>query len=144
MSYRGIFKSKNPQKYVGDPSNIVYRSLWERKFMVFCDSNPSVIKWCSEEIAVPYLSPVDGKYHRYFVDFLVEFKTTTGSRVYLIEIKPKRQCKEPQKGKRTTKSYLKEMQTWKINNSKWTHAKKFAEKNNWQFKILTEEDLNIK
>jgi hypothetical protein len=144
MSYKGIFKPNNPLKYVGDATNIVYRSLWERKFMVFCDNNTSVVKWCSEEVAVPYLSPVDGKYHRYFVDFLVEFTTTSGTQVYLIEIKPKRQCKEPQRGKRTTRTYLKEMQTWKVNNSKWAHAKRFAEKNNWQFKILTEEDLNIK
>lgn len=144
MSYKGVYKPKNPQKYVGDATNIVYRSLWERKFMVFCDNNPSVVKWCSEEIAVPYLSPVDGKYHRYFVDFLVEFNTVKGNQIYLIEIKPKRQCKEPQKGKKATRSYLKEMQTWKINNSKWTHAKNFAEKHNWHFKILTEEDLNIK
>jgi hypothetical protein len=144
MSYKGVYKPKNPQKYVGDATNIVYRSLWERKFMVFCDNNPSVVKWCSEEIAVPYLSPVDGKYHRYFVDFLVEFNTVKGNQIYLIEIKPKRQCKEPQKGKKATRSYLKEMQTWKINNSKWTHAKNFAEKQNWHFKILTEEDLNIK
>jgi hypothetical protein len=144
MSYKGIYKPKNYEKYIGDHSNIVYRSLWERKFMVFCDNNQSVTKWSSEEVAIPYLSPIDGQYHRYFVDFLVEFKTKNGSEVYLIEIKPKRQCKPPEKKKRTTRSFLKEMQTWKINNSKWNHAKKFAEQNNWKFKILTEDDLNIK
>lgn len=144
MSYKGIFKPKNPHKYVGDSTNIVYRSLWERKFMVFCDTNSGVLKWCSEEIAIPYLSPVDGKYHRYYVDFLVEFKTQKGQEVFLIEIKPKRQCKEPQKRKKTTRTYLKEVETWKVNNSKWAHAKKFAEQNNWKFKILTEDDLNIK
>ena len=144
MSYKGIFKPKNPHKYVGDATNIVYRSLWERKFMVFCDTNNGVLKWCSEEIAIPYLSPVDGKYHRYYVDFLVEFKTQKGKEVFLIEIKPKRQCKEPKKGKRTTKTYLKEVETWKVNSSKWEHAKKFADQNNWKFKILTEDDLNIK
>ena len=144
MSYKGIYKPKNYQKYIGDHSNIVYRSLWERKFMVFCDNNQSVVKWSSEEVAIPYLSPIDGQYHRYFVDFLVEFKTKNGSEVYLIEIKPKRQCKPPEKKKRTTRSFLKEMQTWRVNNSKWTHAKKFAEQNNWKFKILTEDDPNIK
>jgi hypothetical protein len=100
MSYKGIFKPKNPSKYIGDHTNIIYRSLWERKFMVFCDNNSNVIKWCSEEIAIPYLSPVDGKYHRYFVDFLVEMETKTGKEVFLIEIKPKRQCVEPKRGKR--------------------------------------------
>ena len=144
MSYNGKYKPKNIQKYIGDSTNIVYRSLWERKFMVFCDNNPSVIKWNSEEIVIPYLSPVDGKYHRYFVDFIVEFVTTTGTATYLIEIKPKRQCKPPEKKKRSTKSFLKECQTWQVNNSKWTHAKKFAEQRDWKFKILTEDDLNIK
>lgn len=144
MSYKGSYKLQNPQKYVGDTTNIIYRSLWERKFMVFCDKNDNVLKWCSEEIVVPYLSPVDGKYHRYFVDFLVEFKTKNGIETFLIEIKPKRHCQEPKKGKRTTRKYLNEMNTWMINNSKWAHAKSFAEKHNWKFKILTEDDLNIK
>ena len=144
MSYRGTFTPKNIQKYIGDYKKIVYRSLWERKFMTFCDNNPTVVKWSSEEVAIPYLSPIDGKYHRYFVDFLVEFDTKTGKEVFLIEIKPKRQCKPPEKKKRTTKSFLKEVQTWQVNNSKWTHAKKFAEQNKWKFKILTEDDLNIK
>ena len=144
MSYKGIFKSKNPNKYVGDASNIVYRSLWERKFMMFCDANQNVTKWCSEEVVIPYLSPLDGKYHRYFVDFLVEMKTKNGIETFLIEIKPKRQCAQPKMGKKTTRKYLKEVETWKVNNSKWAHAKDFAEKNNWKFKILTEDDLNIK
>ena len=144
MSYKGIYKIQNPSKYVGDHTNVTYRSLWERKFMVFCDTNSNVLKWCSEEVVIPYLSPLDGKYHRYFVDFLVEFKTQKGTETFLIEIKPKRHCQPPKKGKRTTKTYLKEVETWKVNNSKWTHAKQFASKNNWQFKILTEDDLNIK
>jgi hypothetical protein len=144
MSYKGIYKVQNPSKYVGDHNNVIYRSLWERKFMVFCDNNSSVLKWSSEEVAVPYLSPIDGKYHRYFVDFLVEFKTNNGSEIFLIEIKPKRHCSPPKKGKKMTKNYLQEMQTWKINSSKWSHARQFADKNNWKFKILTEDDLNIK
>lgn len=144
MSYKGLYKPKNPQKYVGDYTNIVYRSLWERKFMVYCDTNTYVKKWCSEEIAIPYLSPIDDKYHRYYVDFLVEFQTKNGLEVFLIEIKPKKQCMEPQKGKKTTRRYLNEVKTWQINNSKWSHATEFAKKYNWKFKILTEDDLNIK
>jgi hypothetical protein len=144
MSYKGIYKPKNPQKYVGDASNIVYRSLWERKFMVYCDNNSHVKQWCSEEIVIPYLSPVDGKYHRYFVDFLVEFDTKNGSEIFLIEIKPKKQCMQPKRGKKVTRTYLNEVKNWQINNSKWAHAKEFAKKNNWKFKILTEDDLNIK
>ena len=68
MSYKGKYIPKNPQKYKGDPSQVVYRSLWERKFMVYCDKNDKVVEWGSEEIIVPYRSPWDGKMHRYFPD----------------------------------------------------------------------------
>ena len=57
MAYSGYFKPKNPTKYRGNPTNIVYRSLWERKFMVFCDNNPSILQWGSEEIIIPYRAP---------------------------------------------------------------------------------------
>lgn len=144
MSYKGKYKPSHPEKYKGDPTGIIYRSLWERKFMVYCDTNSYVKKWCSEEIAIPYLSPIDDKYNRYYVDFLVEFQTKNGSEVFLIEIKPKKQCMEPKKGNKTTRRYLNEVKTWQINNSKWSHATEFAKKYNWKFKILTEDDLNIK
>ena len=70
MSYKGKFRPTNRKKYKGDPANIIYRSLWERKFMVYCDSNSSIKEWGSEEIVIPYISPVDGRRHRYFPDFL--------------------------------------------------------------------------
>ena len=47
MAYKGKYKPKNRSKYKGDPTKIVYRSLWERRFMVYCDENPNVIKWAS-------------------------------------------------------------------------------------------------
>ena len=59
MSYKGRYIAKNPKKYKGDSRRIIYRSLWERKFMVYCDTNKSVIEWGSEEIIIPYLSPLD-------------------------------------------------------------------------------------
>ena len=70
-SYSGKFKPSYPGKYKGDPTNIIYRSLWERKFMVWCDRNINVEEWGSEEIIIPYISPVDGRVHRYFPDFYV-------------------------------------------------------------------------
>ena len=60
MSYKGRYRPSNPKKYKGNPSNIVYRSLWERKFMVYCDNHTKILEWGSEEIIIPYLSPVDG------------------------------------------------------------------------------------
>jgi len=142
MSYKGKYKPKDPSKYLGNPTKIVYRSLWERRFMVFCDTNESVLSWGSEEVVVPYLSPKDKKWHRYFVDFIVETINKNGKReVTLIEVKPKSQCKEPKKGKKQTRKYLAEVMRWGINSAKWSAAKKFAKKKDWKFKILTEDEL---
>ncbi len=142
MAYKGKYKPKNSSKYLGDPTKIIYRSLWERRFMVFCDSNDSVISWGSEEVVIPYISPVDNKRHRYFVDFIVETRNKKGFReVVLIEVKPKAQCKEPQKKKKTQRRYLREVARWGVNSAKWKAAEEFAENKGWKFKILTEDEL---
>ena len=90
MAYSGKYKPINPKKYKGDPTRIIYRSLWERKFMNFCDTKPSVTKWASEEIFIPYRSPKDGKVHRYYPDFYMK----TGNKESIVEIKPLKQCKK--------------------------------------------------
>ena len=142
MAYKGKYKPQNPQKYDGDPTNIVYRSLWERKFMVFCDTQESILKWSSEEVIVPYRSPFDGKVHRYYVDFLVTTRNKNGLKeTLLIEVKPKKQCVAPKKGKRVTKSYLCDVKNWGINSAKWKAAQEFADNRGWKFKILTEDTL---
>lgn len=143
MPYKGKYRPDNPDKYVGDPSNIVYRSLLERRFMVFCDKNPNILKWASEEMFIPYHSPIDKRMHRYYVDFLIEVKEKNGDiKTYLVEIKPSRQCKPPKESnKKSNRTFLKEMKNWIINNSKWKAAEEFAKKQNWQFKIITEENL---
>jgi hypothetical protein len=112
--------------------------------MVFCDENSSVIEWSSEEVIVPYVSPIDGKFHRYFVDFYVKVKSTDEkTKVYLIEVKPKSQTKQPEppKTKKTSKSKIAEMRNWIINNAKWSAARSLCEDKGWEFKILTEENL---
>ncbi len=143
MSYKGKYKPKNPQKYLGDPTKIVYRSLWERRFMVFCDENKSILSWGSEEVVIPYLSPIDNRRHRYFVDFIVEAKTKHGFKeVTLIEVKPKAQCREPKKKSgKNTRRFIREVARWGVNSAKWKAAKEFAENKGWKFKILTEDDL---
>ena len=104
MSYKGKYQPRNPQKYVGDSTNIIYRSLWERKFMIYCDTNDNVLEYASEEIAIPYRSPIDGKVHRYFPDFYIKVKESNGIiEKYLIEIKPYKQTMPPPKPKRQTK-----------------------------------------
>ena len=103
MSYKGKFQPSYPRKYKGDPTNIIYRSLWERKFMMYCDLNENIIEWGSEEIALPYRSPLDNRVHRYFPDFYIKVRESNGSiKRYLIEIKPKKQTVEPKVQKRKT------------------------------------------
>ena len=142
MAYKGKYTVNNVSKYVGDPTKVIYRSLWERRFMVFCDTNDKIVKWASESIVVPYISPVDNKPHRYFVDFIVKYLDKDNKEtVTLIEIKPKKQCKEPPKRKRKTRSYLREMMTWEVNKAKWESARRYANEKGWTFKILTEKEL---
>lgn len=143
MAYKGKFKPQNTKKYVGNPQNIIYRSLLERRFMVFCDNNPNVLKWASEELFIPYVSPFDNKMHRYFVDFIIEVKNMSGEiKTYLVEIKPHKQTRQPEKTqKKSKRTFLKEIHDWTINNKKWEAAQKFAKENNWEFKIITEKTL---
>lgn len=145
MSYKGKYQPTYPQKYKGDPTNIIYRSLWERKFMVYCDSNENILEWGSEEIALPYKSPIDNRIHRYFPDFFIKVKESTGSiKKYLIEIKPKKQTVPPPKPKRQTKGYIYEAYEYAKNQAKWSAAKEFCKDRMWEFKVLTEEELGIK
>lgn len=143
-SYKGKYTPRHPEKYRGDPTLCIYRSLWERKFMTFCDDTPSVIEWSSEEIVVPYISPIDGRRHRYFVDFWVKVKAKDDTvKEYLIEVKPKAQTKkpEPPKSKRVSKSKITEIRNWMVNTAKWAAAREVCENKGWEFKILTEDNL---
>ena len=145
MSYKGKYQPSFPQKYKGDPTNIIYRSLWERKFMVYCDLNENIIEWGSEEIALPYRSPIDRKIHRYFPDFYIKVKESNGFiKKYLIEIKPKRQTVPPPKPQRQTKKYLYEAYEYAKNQAKWEAAKEFCKDRMWEFRVFTEDELGIK
>ena len=145
MAYRGKFRPKHPQKYRGDPTNIIYRSLWERNCMRYFDENPNILKWSSEEVIVPYKSPLDGRYHRYFPDFLIRVKNKEGKlETIMIEVKPFKETKEPKPQKRLTKNYLYEVKTWSINKSKWEAAIEFCKDRKWKFMIITEKELGIK
>lgn len=145
MSYKGFFRPKNPQKYKGDPTNIIYRSGWEARFMSYLDNHPDVMEWSSEELAIPYLSPIDGKYHRYFPDFIVKRKDVNGKvETVMVEIKPHKQTMPPVRQKRITKKYITEVQTWGINSSKWEAAEKYCKQRGWLFMKLTEKEINFK
>tara|TARA_B100000519_G_C13970874_1_gene309880 strand:- start:69 stop:509 length:441 start_codon:yes stop_codon:yes gene_type:complete len=142
MSYSGRFKPKNYKKYKGDPTNVFYRSLWERRFMVYCDNNPNILEWGSEEIIIPYKSPLDKKVHRYFPDFFVKYKNSSGKIIReIIEVKPKRHLSPPKEPKRKTKRYLGEVNTYIINQAKFKAAEEFCKDRKLGFRILTEEHL---
>jgi len=142
MSYKGYFKPRNPSKYKGDPTNIIYRSGLELRLMKFLDEQDNIIKWGSEELAIPYKSPIDGRYHRYFPDFYVKKKTVDGSiREQLIEVKPSEQCRPPRKQSKITKRYITEVKNWGINSAKWEAANEYCKDRRWTFIIITEKDL---
>ncbi len=145
MSYKGKYKPSFPNKYKGDPTNIVYRSLWERKFMVYCDSNERILEWSSEEKCIAYRSPIDGKIHRYFPDFLIKVQESDGSiKKYVIEIKPKKQTSPPTKPQRQTKKYITEVYEYAKNQAKWEAAKEWCADRGYEFKVITENELGIK
>ena len=149
MAYQGRFKPKNPTKYMGDPTNIIYRSGWELKLMSYLDTHVNVLQWSSEEVVIPYKSPIDGRRHRYFPDFYLEQITTNGIKEkILIEVKPKYQTVPPvvqtTKTKKPTKRYINEVKTWGINQAKWIAAEEFCKDRGWKFQIMHEDHLGIK
>lgn len=144
-TYKGKFRTANPKKYKGDINNIVYRSLWELRFMKWCDTNDSVIEWGSETVIVPYISPLDRGIHRYFVDFYIKVKTKDNMiKKYLVEIKPERFTKPPDIPKKKTKKFVDEVFQYSVNDAKWKAAFEFCKDRNMEFVILTEKDLGIK
>lgn len=139
---QGFFKPQNPQKYIGDASNIVYRSGWEKRVMDWLDVNKNVVRWASEEIIIPYISPVDNRPHRYYPDFYVEAIGRGGeTKKMLLEVKPLAQSIPPKAPKRKTKKYLTEVMTYGINQAKWNAAKDFCDDKGWEFKVITESEL---
>lgn len=142
MAYKTKYKIQNPSKYIGDSKNIICRSLWERRVCRYMDENKNVIRWGSEELIIPYYSPIDKKNHKYYPDFIAEIKSKDGDlKTYVIEVKPKKQTKPPKQPKRKTKSFLNECITYTINEAKWKSARKLCQKKGWDFIILTEDNI---
>ena len=145
MAYKGKYYPSFPRKYKGDPTNIIFRSLWERKFMVYCDKNANVLEWNSEEIAIPYRSPLDNRVHRYFPDFYMKVKESNGIiKNYIVEVKPLKQTTPPKKPKKQTRGYIREAFEYARNQAKWKVAKEFCKDRRWEFKVITEKELGIK
>ena len=143
--HQGKFIPKNPKKYIGDVTNIIYRSSWEFHFLSYCDKNKNVVRYSSEEIVIPYVSPKDNKVHRYFPDFYIELITDSGIRKMIIEIKPDSQTRPPKSRKCNTNKQrirlLEDHITFEVNRAKWHAAEEFCKKQNIEFRVLTEKEL---
>ena len=139
MAHSGRYRVKNPKKYEGDHTQVTYRSLWEKHAFKWCDDNPKVKRWSSEEVIIPYLYEVDKRYHRYFMDLKLVMED--GS-TWLVEIKPDKE-KRPPTGKRT-KRYINEAMTFVKNQNKWSAAEEFAKDRGWHFVIWTEKNEPLK
>ena len=139
MAYKGKFRPENYKKYKGDYTKITYRSGWELKFMKYLDRQSNVLSWSSEEVIIPYKSPIDNKWHRYYPDFWV--KTKQGET--LVEIKPKKQTRPPKLNPKNKRRYLNEVKTWGINEAKWKAAVSVCETKGWTWQIITEDTLTI-
>ena len=143
-TYKGRFRVLNPSKYKGDITTVIYRSLWELRFMKWCDQSPSIIEWGSETVIIPYVSPVDRKVHRYFVDFYIKVKSKNNTtEKYLIEIKPEKFTKPPEIPNKRTKRFIDEVFQYGVNEAKWKAAFEFCIDRNMKFLELTEKDLGL-
>ena len=139
------FDPVRPEKYIGDPKKIVMRSSWELKLARWCDMNPSVISWTSEELVIPYYSRADQKMRRYFMDFVIKMRVSDGTVItYMIEVKPEKQTVMPKGGRgRSQKTVLNETYAFMVNTDKWNAAHAYAKKHGMVFKIMTERELGI-
>lgn len=144
MFHKRIYKPLFPEKYAGDPTCIIMRSSWETRFASWCDKNPSVLKWSSEETIIPYRCPTDDKVHRYFVDFKIQIKNKDGAlKTYIIEVKPAKQTQPPVYPGRNTQRYITESMTFIKNQAKWKAATDWAKDRGYEFKIITEYELGL-
>ena len=126
---QGIFTPSNQHKFIG--SKAVYRSGLELKFFRFCDNNPNVKKWGSENVVVPYISPLDKRAHRYYVDNYIEILEGKYLKKYLVEIKPSKQTKPPTTKYRKRRHLLYEQRAYVVNQAKWEAARNYSKKNGW-------------
>ena len=140
-SHKGKYKVINYKKYKGDPTKVIYRSMWELRFMKYCDKNPSILEWSSEEIIIPYRG-LDKRVHRYFPDFWIKYQNQQGQIVKeIIEVKPKAQTKKPTKKGKHYGKYLREARTYAINRAKWEAAEEYCLDRGYKFRIITEDHL---
>jgi len=145
VAYKTVYKPKNPHKYLADANNIKCDSLWERQFCRYCDETSSILEWCREPFPIPYISPKDGRKHRYYIDFYVKSLNKDGTEdIYLVEVKPHKETKPPKPRERKSKKFLMESLTYAVNTAKWDAARNVCDMKGWKFLILDEKNANFK
>lgn len=146
---QGIYQLDNPSKYNGPLTDggVLYRSSWESRVFYYMDHNANVIEWSSEALIIPYVFNLDGKVHKYYPDVVAKINTRDGVKVFVIEIKPKKQTVEPQKPKNRSlerkRKYEEALFTYSKNVCKWDAAKKFCENKGYEFKLITEDEIFV-
>jgi hypothetical protein len=148
---QGLYLLQYPEKYLGNPRDVKYRSSWEYAFCKFCDINEKVRKWSAEGLEIPYKITNDKQEietHRYYPDFYLEMITNGDLEKYdrlVIEIKPKTEVNPPKAPVKQTlkmlENYEYSLRTYKKNLHKWAFTKEWCEKRNLKFIIITEDDL---
>lgn len=139
---QGWFEPRHPKKYRGDTKKIRYMSSWELHTHRFLDSNPNILEWSSEEIAVPYLKPTDQRVHRYYPDYWVKYRNRYGDIVEEVwEVKPAKEISQPKLVGKSKRQQLTESITYAVNLAKWKAAKFYCKKNGWRFRLMTEAQL---
>jgi len=151
--HQGVYVLQNQEKYLGNPTNVEYRSSWELAFCRFCDLNDKIKKWSSESIEIPYHITNGGQteIHRYYPDFYMEMTKNGDPEFYdrlIVEIKPKTETNPPKKPTKDTlkllESYEYSLRMYKKNLHKWAYAKEWCDRRNMKFIIITEDDLRKK
>ena len=143
---QGKYRVKNTSKYVGDYTNVIFRSSWELQYMIWCDTNPAILQWSSETVVIPYFKQIDNKVHRYFVDFWMRVKDKSGKiTTYLVEVKPYSQTIPPVNptGRKKKTTLLNETATYLTNQDKWKACRSYCDKRGWKFVIITERELGL-
>ena len=144
---QGVYTLIFPNKYNGPltEGGVLYRSSWESRMFYYMDNNVNIVEWSSEALVIPYVFKLDGKVHKYYPDIVCKVNTNNGIKKYIIEIKPEKQTMEPKKPKNRSlsrkKRYESEMFTFIKNSNKWDAAHQYAEKNGYEFKLLTETTI---
>lgn len=136
---QGYYQLKHPDKYVGDPNKVRFMSSWELQLHRFLDNNTRVLRWASEEICIPYVKPTDGKVHRYYPDYWVEYVNADGEVIQeVLEVKPAQQTRMP---KSTSKHRLYEQLTYAVNQAKWDACQRWCDTRGIKFRIVTENSI---